>query len=125
MRIFLSILILVFNLQSWAKADDIRDFEIEGISIGDNLLDHFSKEEIDLFYKSLGPAHNAIEIEAIDKNQSNYYPLTKYEVLQISYVIDKTTFFKVTAISGGIYYDNDIKTCFKKKMKLNPILKIF
>ena len=36
MRIFLSILILIFSFQSWTKADDIRDFEIEGISIGDS-----------------------------------------------------------------------------------------
>ena len=27
-------------------ADDISDFEIEGISIGDSLLDHFSESEI-------------------------------------------------------------------------------
>ena len=42
MRIFLSVLILIFSFQSLTKADDIRDFEIEGISIGDSLLDHFS-----------------------------------------------------------------------------------
>ncbi len=46
MRIFISVLILIFTLQSWTKADDIRDFEIEEMSIGDNALDYFSKEEI-------------------------------------------------------------------------------
>ena len=40
MRIFLSVLILTLSVQSWTKADDIRDFEIEGMSIGDNLLEH-------------------------------------------------------------------------------------
>ena len=29
-----------------AKADDIRDFEIEGMSIGDSLLNYFNKEHI-------------------------------------------------------------------------------
>ena len=38
MRNFLLILILTFSFQSLSKADDIRDFEIEGISIGDSLL---------------------------------------------------------------------------------------
>ena len=38
-------LVLVFNLQSWAKADDIKDFEIEGISIGDSLLEYFNRNE--------------------------------------------------------------------------------
>ena len=47
MRIFISVLILIFSFQSWTKADDLRDLEIEGISIGENALDYFSKEEID------------------------------------------------------------------------------
>ena len=46
MRVFIAVLVLVLNLQSWTKADDISDFEIEGVSIGDSLLDYFSKEEI-------------------------------------------------------------------------------
>ena len=46
MRIFLSIIILIFGLQSWTKADDIRDFQIEGMSIGDSLIDYYNKDEI-------------------------------------------------------------------------------
>ena len=41
MRMFLTILILILNLQSFTKADDIQDFEIEGMSVGDSLHDHF------------------------------------------------------------------------------------
>ena len=47
MRTFLLVLILIFGLQSWTKADDIRDFQLEGMSIGDSLLDYFSKKEIE------------------------------------------------------------------------------
>ena len=53
MRIIIIVLFLIFSLQSWTKADDISEFEIEGISIGDSLLDHFSEEEINkqgIFY---------------------------------------------------------------------------
>ena len=46
MKRLLLILILTFCFQSWTKADDIRDFQIEGISIGDSLLDFFSENEI-------------------------------------------------------------------------------
>ena len=46
MRIFISILVLILSLQAWTKADDISDFEIEGMSIGDSLLDYLSKDEI-------------------------------------------------------------------------------
>ena len=46
MKRLLLILILTLSFQSMTKADDIRDFEIEGISIGDSLLDYFTEEEI-------------------------------------------------------------------------------
>ena len=47
MKKILTILILIFTLQTPSQADDIRDFQIEGMSIGDSALDFFSKEEID------------------------------------------------------------------------------
>ena len=46
MRTFIAAIILIFSFQSLVKADDIRDFQIEGMSIGDSLLDYFSEEEI-------------------------------------------------------------------------------
>ena len=46
MNKFLLILILIFSFQSWTKADDISDFQIEGMSIGDSALDYFSEKEI-------------------------------------------------------------------------------
>ena len=46
MRVFLSVLVLIFSLQSWTKADDISEFEIEGMSIGDSLLDYYSQSDI-------------------------------------------------------------------------------
>ena len=46
MKRLLLILILTFSFQSWTKADDIRDFEIEGISIGDNLINYMTKKDI-------------------------------------------------------------------------------
>ena len=46
MRVFLAVLVLIFSLQSWTKADDIRNFQIEGMSIGDSLLDYFSEDKI-------------------------------------------------------------------------------
>ena len=49
MKLFLSIFVLVFNLQSLANSDDIKEFQIEGMSIGDSVLDFFSKKEIEKF----------------------------------------------------------------------------
>ena len=55
--------LILFSFQTPSWADDIRDFEIEGMSVGDSLLDYFSKEEIENFFKA--------------KNAVNYYPKSK------------------------------------------------
>ena len=46
MKIFLSILILIFSQQSWTKADDISDFQIQGISLGDSVLNYYTEKQI-------------------------------------------------------------------------------
>ena len=60
----------MLNFQSWSKADDIRDFQIEGISIGDSLLKKFSFNDI---------------IDKI-KNQKQHY--NNNEFLLISFSIE-------------------------------------
>ena len=47
MKVFISLLILMFSLQSLTKADDIRDFEIEGMSVGDSALNFVDKITLD------------------------------------------------------------------------------
>ena len=37
--------IFTINIEK-SIANDIRDFEIEGMSIGDSLLDHFTKKKL-------------------------------------------------------------------------------
>ena len=44
MKIFLTLFFLLFSFS--LVAEDISDFKIEGISIGDSLLDYMSEEEI-------------------------------------------------------------------------------
>ena len=46
MKRLLTILILILTFQTPSQADDIRDFQIEGMSVGDSLLDYFKEEEI-------------------------------------------------------------------------------
>ena len=46
MRIFLSILILIFSFQSSTKADDIRDFEIGNFSLNESLLNYYSEKNL-------------------------------------------------------------------------------
>ena len=52
MRTLFVILIFIFCFQSWTKANDITEFEIEGMSVGDSLLNYFTEKEIKLFINS-------------------------------------------------------------------------
>ena len=63
MRLFIAVLVLILTLQSLTKADDIKDFEIQGLSLGDSLLKIFSIEEIEKFMQN--------------ENQTNFYPKSK------------------------------------------------
>ena len=55
MNRLLLILILTFSFQTLTKADDIKDFEIEGMSIGDSLLDFYDEEKIKNLEKIVYP----------------------------------------------------------------------
>ena len=44
-KTFTALLFLIFSFQSLTNADEVRDFEIEGIAIGDSLLDYFEKKK--------------------------------------------------------------------------------
>ena len=46
MRTILAILVIIFIFQTWTKADEISDFEIEGMSIGDSLLIYMNEKII-------------------------------------------------------------------------------
>ena len=107
MRIFLSVLILIFSLQSWTKADDISDIQIEGISIGDSLLDYFSEEEIKKNLERTTSAYNDNKISRIE-----YIIESKlYESISLHYKNDGS--FKIVNVGGRIFYKN-INKCFIK-----------
>jgi len=111
MRVFLLVLVLIFSFQSLTKADDIRDFEIEGISIGDSLLDYLSKEEINeylesaFFYKDKKFADIFVKPKTENAN---------YGMLQISIKPEEKKHI-IYAIGGQISYINNISECYAQK----------
>jgi hypothetical protein len=44
-KLFITLFLSLFFITS-SQADDIRDFQIEGISVGDSLLDYIPEEKI-------------------------------------------------------------------------------
>jgi len=113
MRVFIAVIILILNLQSWTKADDISDFEIEGMSIGDSLLDHFSENEIK---KSL---NDKLVYPASDKF-SQIDPFKEYIIYDnVSFSIKKDDKkYIIYQLKGILNYNNKIKECFNKKEKI-------
>ena len=110
MRIFLSILIFIFNFQSLVKADDIRDFEIEGVSIGDRLFDHITLnqfndwEEYKYYYKD----NKFVVIPCkISSKQYDQVGCTFKNTLDKDY--------KIYGVNGTIQFPNNISKCLKKK----------
>ena len=104
MRVFLSILLLIFSFQAFAKGDDISEFEIEGMSIGESALNFFSKKQIDngLLAKYDDNTYTTVEPANQKSNQ--------YDYVSFSYKSDDND-FKMVAISGVIKFENSINDC--------------
>ena len=100
------VLVLTFSLQSWTNADDIRDFEIEGMIIGDSLLDFYSKSEINNFH-NYDDLPSDMKFRIADDGRK----IGSYDGLQFFYK-PKDQKFKIHSISGHVYC-NSKKKCNK------------
>ena len=110
-----SYLIIIFLLffNTIAKADDIRDLEIEGISSGDSLLDHYDKKTLNKIKRFYYPSSKKFMCLAssIFTQKSN-----TYEGLQ--FCMDPNT-YEIYNLAGKIYkYENNKKKCYKKMEKI-------
>ena len=124
-RLFL-ILILTLSFQSLIRADDISDFELEGMSIGDSLLDYFSKDEIE-DYLMLDYYTN------LPKNYREIYGIVEFKRLPRFKTYTNVTmdFFKkdnefiIRTISGVIFVNN-AEECHDKQNQIDDELsKVF
>jgi len=115
---FLLILVLIFSFQSWTKADDIRDFELEGISLGDSLLNFYSKSYIDDLEKTIYPASDRFYQIALNTESSEYD--------EISIILKKNdNKYKIHNIGPAKFFENNLKACKKfMKGKIAEILSI-
>ena len=110
MKKLLLILILTLSFQSWTKADDIKDFQIEGMSIGDSLLDYFNKEEI-LKYGD-NPYNSDIWTTYSDMFKSS----STYDGFQVTFKKDDYQ-YKIESVVGQLLYEKNIDKCYKKKKR--------
>ena len=119
MKKLLAIIILSLCFLTSLQADDIRDFQIEGIALGDSALDYFSEDEI--------------------KNNKNYHYKNKkyfvfgkhlqnsdnYEAIQLA-IKDNDPKYIIENLSGKIFYNDNQDECNKKRsLIVKELTKIF
>ena len=118
MKNILLIFLFILSFQSFTKADDIRDFQIEGISVGDNLLDHFTINQINKAYKNTYPKSK--------KFYGLQFDLTDYETYKhIQVHIKSGSNYIVSSIVGGEFFDNINKCYEKQKIIVRDLKKTF
>ena len=116
MKKFLTVLIIFFSLQLLTKADDINDFEIEGMSIGNSALNFFSEEEI---------KKNKYYAYSSKKYYQTFFMLPSsniYSSIQIN-IKENDTDYIMTSIEGGIHPIN-YSECKQKKIEIENDLKL-
>tara|TARA_B100000965_G_scaffold364825_1_gene348762 strand:+ start:892 stop:1473 length:582 start_codon:yes stop_codon:yes gene_type:complete len=119
MNILIAIFVLFFSYS--LVAEDISDFEIEGISIGDSLLQYMSKEEIK---------------EEIAVNKYMYHYLTDefgevylyknfktYKFLSF-FVKPNDSKYKIYSIRGTMPHQEDLNKCYEQMEQITSEFKI-
>ena len=119
-RLFL-ILVLIFGFQSWTKANDIRDFPIEGMSIGQSLLNYYNEEKIKSNISDL--TYNYIKDKTFvvaGFNAKDGRNFKKYNRVQIEFKKNDNDYI-IHGLSGVVVsnYDKDIDACFKYQNKVH------
>ena len=121
MKNFLCVAALSLCFITASQADDIKEFQIEGMSVGDSLLKFYSKNELEhkikrqdvYFYKNK-------KFADFFKSQSQ-----EYKNLQIT-INPRDKKYEIYNVAGQIFFENDMPGCqIKKKKIISEILLLF
>jgi hypothetical protein len=106
--------LIFFSFQTPSWADDISDFEIEGMSIGDSLLDYFSKKEIKDNTNTDYYTNN--EYTSVE-----FFELPSFEIynaVEFNYKTDDKKYI-IAAIGGTVFCEKNIEKCNKKQKEID------
>ena len=109
MRIFISVLILIFSFQSFSKSEEINEYELLGMRIGDSALDYFSQKQINEF--QFGFESKLFAYVNIPKN--------KLENFDDGFILikPKDKNFLIHSIVVRLYFNDNIKECYNEQNK--------
>jgi len=120
MRKLLLIFILTLSFQSWVNADDIKDFKLEGISVGDSLLDYMTKNEIKMALSSSAEVGIGDEKFIVIWGPKSMKDI--YDTFQVTYKFNDKK-YTVHAIDGQLDFIDDFKGCKIKKKEIEKDIK--
>ena len=109
MKRLLLILILTLSLQSWTKADDIKDIEIEGMSIGKSILEIMTKEEIE---SDMSQMYKSKKFSTVIYKKSDVY-----DSIQFSFLTSNKKFI-IEDIEAKLIFKYNIKDCRIKQKEI-------
>ena len=132
MKKLLALLFSLFLLSSPSVfADDISDFEIEGISIGDSLLDYMTEEEIlkqielkENDFSYLKEPNKYVQIN-LNKAFPTYKSGLSFLVKNNSsnqYITNQNEKYRIETIRGAIDYNEDFDGCIAKRNETVKVL---
>ena len=110
MKKLLAIIVLDLCFITSTYANDISDFQIEGISVGDSLLKHFKKSEIKKNEYFLEQAKENKEYKKFEKIKNSGL----YNKVNASFKSSDQT-YKTVTVEGIVWFKDDISSCLKKK----------
>ena len=114
MKKILVIFVLLFSSSMFA--DDISDFQIEGMSVGDSLLDYYSEEEI------INSKRNYFQDERQYYVVGIFYNLKTFDAVDI-YLKSNDKNYEIKTITGKLIIENK-NQCLEKKEKITKEINI-
>ena len=113
MKKFLVIIILSLCLMHPSQADDINDFKIEGMAVGDSLLDYFKESSIKSRLFKDYPASDRFK----RFYTSNLDWFETYKGVQVNFIKNDKKYI-IHVIAGQIDFPDNINACLKAKKEV-------
>ena len=108
-------LFLKFIFLTNILADTIRDFEMEGMSIGQSLLDHYDLDKIKKSKKNTYKLKDFITVYVEKK-------FNDYNLIMVSVKVNEN--YKIYSLTGILDYKNNIQECYGRMEKITDQIQI-
>lgn len=114
-KLYFYIILIFLSFYQYSYADDIKDYEIEGFSIGESLLEHASREYILKEIEENKPVYNYLNNDFGEVYL--YGKFKEYEMVSF-FVKPNDKYFTIYSIAGMISYDDKFKQCLNKQQEI-------